>query len=343
MFSPIPSQSTAPPHRRPAAVPGAGRRAGVPGARAPVRRGAALPPGRRAAVHAAPRAGDLLLAAGPGPSAPTRRDAGLHARRAARPSRPARPGAPAAARAPPACPRPRRPATGPAPRAWARSSRRATSRSTRSSPRWCGSARPTCTSPRAPRRWCASTARCKALDGFGQVHARGAASHALRVPHAEAAREVRDEPRARPVLLRARPRAVPREHLPAARVDRRRVPRDPVRDQAARGARRARRSSARSPACRAGSSWSPGPTGSGKSTTLASIVDLANRTREDHIMTVEDPIEFLHRHKKCAGQPARGRRRTRTRSPTRSSTCCARTPTSSSSARCVTSRRSRSP
>ncbi|MDM7831230.1 type IV pilus twitching motility protein PilT [Cellulomonas edaphi] len=41
-----------------------------------------------------------------------------------------------------------------------------------------------------------------------------------------------------------------------------------------------------------------GPTGSGKSTTLASIVDLANRTREDHIMTVEDPIEFLHRHKK---------------------------------------------
>lgn len=41
-----------------------------------------------------------------------------------------------------------------------------------------------------------------------------------------------------------------------------------------------------------------GPTGSGKSTTLASIIDLANRTRSDHIMTVEDPIEFLHDHKK---------------------------------------------
>ena len=40
-----------------------------------------------------------------------------------------------------------------------------------------------------------------------------------------------------------------------------------------------------------------GPTGSGKSTTLASLIDLANRTRQDHIMTVEDPIEFLHRHK----------------------------------------------
>ncbi len=42
-----------------------------------------------------------------------------------------------------------------------------------------------------------------------------------------------------------------------------------------------------------------GPTGSGKSTTLAAIIDLANRSRNDHIMTVEDPIEFLHRHKKC--------------------------------------------
>jgi len=42
-----------------------------------------------------------------------------------------------------------------------------------------------------------------------------------------------------------------------------------------------------------------GPTGSGKSTTLAAIVDLANRTRQDHIMTVEDPIEFLHKHKSC--------------------------------------------
>jgi twitching motility protein PilT len=41
-----------------------------------------------------------------------------------------------------------------------------------------------------------------------------------------------------------------------------------------------------------------GPTGSGKSTTLAALIDLANSTRSDHIMTVEDPIEFLHRNKK---------------------------------------------
>ena len=42
-----------------------------------------------------------------------------------------------------------------------------------------------------------------------------------------------------------------------------------------------------------------GPTGSGKTTTLASLLDLANRTRHDHIVTIEDPIEFLHKHKRC--------------------------------------------
>lgn len=40
-----------------------------------------------------------------------------------------------------------------------------------------------------------------------------------------------------------------------------------------------------------------GPTGSGKSTTLAALIDLVNSTRSDHIVTVEDPIEFLHNHK----------------------------------------------
>jgi twitching motility protein PilT len=42
-----------------------------------------------------------------------------------------------------------------------------------------------------------------------------------------------------------------------------------------------------------------GPTGSGKSTTLAALIDEINRTRADHIITIEDPIEFLHRHKRC--------------------------------------------
>jgi twitching motility protein PilT len=42
-----------------------------------------------------------------------------------------------------------------------------------------------------------------------------------------------------------------------------------------------------------------GPTGSGKSTTLAALIDEINRKRADHIITIEDPIEFLHRHKRC--------------------------------------------
>ena len=42
-----------------------------------------------------------------------------------------------------------------------------------------------------------------------------------------------------------------------------------------------------------------GPTGSGKSTTLAAIIDVANRNRKDHIITIEDPIEFVHESKGC--------------------------------------------
>jgi twitching motility protein PilT len=42
-----------------------------------------------------------------------------------------------------------------------------------------------------------------------------------------------------------------------------------------------------------------GPTGSGKSTTLASIIDKINTERHEHIMTIEDPIEYLHTHKNC--------------------------------------------
>jgi twitching motility protein PilT len=42
-----------------------------------------------------------------------------------------------------------------------------------------------------------------------------------------------------------------------------------------------------------------GPTGSGKSTSLAAMIDEINTTRKEHILTIEDPIEFLHRHKSC--------------------------------------------
>lgn len=42
-----------------------------------------------------------------------------------------------------------------------------------------------------------------------------------------------------------------------------------------------------------------GPTGSGKSTTLAALIDLINRTRSDHVLTIEDPLEFVHQSRKC--------------------------------------------
>src|SRR2546422_3826574 len=42
-----------------------------------------------------------------------------------------------------------------------------------------------------------------------------------------------------------------------------------------------------------------GPTGSGKSTTLSSLLDHINDTRHDHVITVEDPIEFVHRSRNC--------------------------------------------
>ena len=42
-----------------------------------------------------------------------------------------------------------------------------------------------------------------------------------------------------------------------------------------------------------------GPTGSGKSTTLCAMIDYINKTRQDHIITIEDPIEFVHPNQKC--------------------------------------------
>ena len=83
-----------------------------------------------------------------------------------------------------------------------------------------------------------------------------------------------------------------------------------------------------------------GPTGSGKSTTLAAMIDKINTERREHILTIEDPIEYIHQHKGClvnqreVHSDTHGLRDWRLRAP------CARTPTSSSSARCATSRRS---
>ena len=110
--------------------------------------------------------------------------------------------------------------------------------------------------------------------------------------------EVRGGARARLRLLAAGPRALPRQHLPAARrvgAAFRLIPFE-IKSLESLGVPPAVSNFASLPR---GFVLVTGPTGSGKSTTLAALVDLANRTRHDHIMTVEDPIEFLHRHKAC--------------------------------------------
>ena len=85
-----------------------------------------------------------------------------------------------------------------------------------------------------------------------------------------------------------------------------------------------------------------GPTGSGKSTTLAALVDLINRTRTDHIITIEDPIEFVHASKKCLVTQRQVGLHTRSfKQALRAA--LGRTRTSFWSARCATWRPSRSP
>ena len=79
-----------------------------------------------------------------------------------------------------------------------------------------------------------------------------------------------------------------------------------------------------------------GPTGSGKSTTLAAMVNYMNETEYGHILTVEDPIEFVHESQEVPGQPARGRTATRWASTTPCARRCAKTRTRSWSARCAT-------
>ena len=47
-----------------------------------------------------------------------------------------------------------------------------------------------------------------------------------------------------------------------------------------------------------------GPTGSGKSTTLAAMINYINENRRCHILTIEDPVEYVHPHKNSRGEPA---------------------------------------
>ena len=104
--------------------------------------------------------------------------------------------------------------------------------------------------------------------------------------------------RGRLLLRNRRRRALPDQRLPAARRDLDGLPRDPPQDQHDRGALAARRSSSELAEEERGIVLLTGTTGSGKSTTLAAMIDHMNRTMSKHIVTIEDPIEFVHQDKR---------------------------------------------
>jgi Tfp pilus assembly pilus retraction ATPase PilT len=81
-----------------------------------------------------------------------------------------------------------------------------------------------------------------------------------------------------------------------------------------------------------------GKTGSGKSTTLAAMIDDINSRIKGHILTIEDPIEFVHLRKAMPHQPREGRRAHQRDSPPRCSRACAKILTWCWSASCVTTK-----
>ena len=124
-----------------------------------------------------------------------------------------------------------------------------------------------------------------------------------------AAPEVQGRAGSRPGLQRPRARPVPLQRLPAARHHRHGAPRHSRAGARHRCSSACRRCCRRIAAEERGLVLVTGTTGSGKSTTLAAMVDYINNTRSAHIITIEDPIEYLHRDSSVDHQPARDRRR----------------------------------
>ena len=124
-----------------------------------------------------------------------------------------------------------------------------------------------------------------------------------------------------------RPASLPSQRLPPARVDLVRVPRDPEDGADLRRARRMPPGVARLTAEHRGLILVTGATGSGKTTTLAAMIGEINRTRQQHIVTIEDPIEILHARRPAASSTSARSASTPSRSLRRSAARFARTPT----------------
>ena len=172
-------------------------------------------------------------------------------------------------------------------------------RSRTCSSKWSRAARRTCTSRSARSRPCASWASSSASRSSTGSRPHETQRLLYRIlsteqqKHLEIKRQI-DISYSIPGLARFRVNVYfQRESLGAAF---RMIPAELKTLERARDARRRSQSSASKPR---GLVLVTGPTGSGKSTTLAALIDEINRRAADHIMTIEDPIEFLHRHKRC--------------------------------------------
>ena len=131
------------------------------------------------------------------------------------------------------------------------------------------------------------------------------------IPNEEDRARHRPDPRLRLLLGRAGHRPLPREHPAAAVVVHDRDARDPVRGADLRVARAARRCSQPIAAAERGMILVTGVTGCGKSSTMAAMIDYINRTAQKHIVTLENPIEFLHRDVQLLDHAAGDRHRHR--------------------------------
>ena len=129
--------------------------------------------------------------------------------------------------------------------------------------------------------------------------AEGHAAAGLLGAHRDPEEAVRDRGRARLLVRHPEPGALPLQRASTSAAACRRSPPDSRSRSRPSRSSACRRSSPSWPSGRAAWCSSPGPTGSGKSTTLAAMIDKINTERHDHILTIEDPIEFIHRHKSC--------------------------------------------
>ena len=145
--------------------------------------------------------------------------------------------------------------------------------------------------------------------GDRRPDAQGHASARLLGPHREPEEAVRDRGRARLLLRHPEPGALPRQLFKQRGCVSHGHPADPLQRSRPSRSSGCRRSSPSWPSGRAAWSWSPVRRARASRTTLAAMIDKINKERKGHIITVEDPIEFIHRHQTLHRQPARGRHR----------------------------------